>query len=54
MRRHERAARGQPGRVDAGREEGLDEALLDRLGLTEARIAEMAKACARSPNCRTP
>ncbi len=29
--------------VDAGREEGLNEALLDRLALTEARIAEMAK-----------
>ena len=29
--------------VDAGREEGLNEALLDRLTLTEARIAEMAK-----------
>ena len=29
--------------VDAGREEGLNEALLDRLGLTEARVAEMAK-----------
>ncbi len=28
--------------VDAGREEGLDEALLDRLALTEARVAEMA------------
>jgi len=29
--------------VDAGREEGLNEALLDRLMLTEARVAEMAK-----------
>jgi glutamate-5-semialdehyde dehydrogenase len=29
--------------VDAGREEGLNEALLDRLTLTEARVAEMAK-----------
>ena len=29
--------------VDAGREQGLNEALLDRLTLTEARIAEMAK-----------
>ena len=29
--------------VDAGREEGLNEALLDRLALTPARIAEMAK-----------
>ena len=29
--------------MDAGREEGLNEALLDRLALTEARIAEMAK-----------
>src|SRR5512138_2695363 len=29
--------------VDAGREEGLNEALLDRLTLTESRIAEMAK-----------
>jgi glutamate-5-semialdehyde dehydrogenase len=29
--------------VDAGREEGLNEALLDRLALTEPRIAEMAK-----------
>jgi glutamate-5-semialdehyde dehydrogenase len=29
--------------VDAGREQGLNEALLDRLMLTEARIAEMAK-----------
>ena len=29
--------------VDAGREEGLNEALLDRLTLTETRIAEMAK-----------
>ena len=29
--------------VDAGREEGLNEALLDRLTLTEGRIAEMAK-----------
>ncbi len=29
--------------MDAGREEGLNEALLDRLTLTEARIAEMAK-----------
>jgi glutamate-5-semialdehyde dehydrogenase len=29
--------------VDAGREGGLSEALLDRLTLTEARIAEMAK-----------
>src|SRR5262245_54584998 len=29
--------------VEAGREEGLDAALLDRLTLTEARIAEMAK-----------
>jgi len=29
--------------VEAGREAGLDEALLDRLTLTEARVAEMAK-----------
>ena len=29
--------------VDAGREEGLNEALLDRLTLTEARMGEMAK-----------
>jgi glutamate-5-semialdehyde dehydrogenase len=29
--------------VDAGREQGLNEALLDRLTLTEARIGEMAK-----------
>jgi glutamate-5-semialdehyde dehydrogenase len=29
--------------VDAGREQGLNEALLDRLSLNEARIAEMAK-----------
>jgi glutamate-5-semialdehyde dehydrogenase len=29
--------------VDAGREAGLNEALLDRLILTEARVAEMAK-----------
>jgi glutamate-5-semialdehyde dehydrogenase len=29
--------------VDAGREQGLNEALIDRLTLTEARIAEMAK-----------
>jgi glutamate-5-semialdehyde dehydrogenase len=29
--------------VEAGREGGLDEALIDRLTLTEARIAEMAK-----------
>ena len=29
--------------VDAGREGGLNEALIDRLTLTEARIAEMAK-----------
>jgi glutamate-5-semialdehyde dehydrogenase len=29
--------------VDAGREQGLTEALIDRLALTEARIAEMAK-----------
>ncbi len=29
--------------VEAGREEGLNEALLDRLTLTEARVAEMAK-----------
>jgi glutamate-5-semialdehyde dehydrogenase len=29
--------------VDAGREAGLNEALIDRLTLTEARIAEMAK-----------
>jgi len=29
--------------VDAGREQGLNEALLDRLALTPARIAEMAK-----------
>ncbi len=29
--------------VDAGREEGLNEALIDRLTLTEERIAEMAK-----------
>ncbi|HEX2358278.1 MAG TPA: glutamate-5-semialdehyde dehydrogenase [Solirubrobacterales bacterium] len=29
--------------VEAGREEGLNEALIDRLTLTEARIAEMAK-----------
>ena len=29
--------------VEAGREEGLKEALIDRLTLTEARIAEMAK-----------
>ena len=28
--------------VEAGREEGLNEALIDRLALTEARIAEMA------------
>ena len=28
--------------VEAGREQGLNEALLDRLTLTEARIAEMA------------
>jgi len=29
--------------VDAGREQGLNEALIDRLTLTEARIAEMAR-----------
>jgi glutamate-5-semialdehyde dehydrogenase len=29
--------------VEAGREQGLDEALIDRLTLTEARVAEMAK-----------
>src|SRR5262249_50415317 len=29
--------------VDAGRDQGLSEALLDRLTLTEARVAEMAK-----------
>jgi glutamate-5-semialdehyde dehydrogenase len=29
--------------VEAGREEGLNEALLDRLALTPARVAEMAK-----------
>jgi glutamate-5-semialdehyde dehydrogenase len=29
--------------VDAGREQGLNEALIDRLALTEARVAEMAK-----------
>jgi glutamate-5-semialdehyde dehydrogenase len=29
--------------VDAGREQGLNEALIDRLTLTEARISEMAK-----------
>ena len=29
--------------VEAGREQGLDEALIDRLTLTEGRIAEMAK-----------
>ena len=29
--------------VEAGREQGLNEALLDRLTLTEARIGEMAK-----------
>jgi len=29
--------------IDAGREQGLNEALIDRLTLTEARIAEMAK-----------
>jgi glutamate-5-semialdehyde dehydrogenase len=29
--------------VEAGREQGLNEALIDRLTLTEARIAEMAK-----------
>jgi glutamate-5-semialdehyde dehydrogenase len=29
--------------VDAGREEGLNEALIDRLTLTEARVGEMAK-----------
>jgi glutamate-5-semialdehyde dehydrogenase len=29
--------------VDAGREQGLNEALLDRLTLTEARVAEIAK-----------
>ncbi|MBM3668181.1 MAG: glutamate-5-semialdehyde dehydrogenase [Actinobacteria bacterium] len=29
--------------VEAGREEGLTEALIDRLTLTEARVAEMAK-----------
>jgi glutamate-5-semialdehyde dehydrogenase len=29
--------------VDAGREEGLNEALIDRLTLTEGRIAEMAR-----------
>jgi glutamate-5-semialdehyde dehydrogenase len=29
--------------VDAGREQGLNEALIDRLRLSEARIAEMAK-----------
>src|SRR5215211_1288618 len=29
--------------VDAGREEGLNDALIDRLTLTEARVAEMAK-----------
>jgi glutamate-5-semialdehyde dehydrogenase len=29
--------------VDAGRQQGLNEALLDRLALTEVRIAEMAK-----------
>ena len=28
--------------VDAGREEGLNEALIDRLTLTEERVAEMA------------
>jgi glutamate-5-semialdehyde dehydrogenase len=29
--------------VDAGREQGLNEALIDRLALTQARVAEMAK-----------
>ena len=29
--------------IDAGREQGLNQALIDRLTLTEARIAEMAK-----------
>ena len=29
--------------LDTGREEGLNEALIDRLALTEARVAEMAK-----------
>ncbi len=28
--------------LEAGREEGLNEALIDRLALTEARVAEMA------------
>ena len=38
--------------VEAGREKGLNDALIDRLTLTEERIAEMAAGCGRSPSSR--
>ena len=40
--------------VEAGREEGLTEALIDRLTLTEARIAEMAKGVREIADARRP
>jgi glutamate-5-semialdehyde dehydrogenase len=40
--------------VEAGREQGLNEALLDRLALTEARIAEMAKGVREIANLADP
>jgi glutamate-5-semialdehyde dehydrogenase len=40
--------------VDAGREQGLNEALIDRLTLTEARIAEMAKGVREIANLDDP
>ncbi len=40
--------------VEAGREEGLTEALIDRLALTDARIAEMAAGRARDRRAGGP
>ena len=39
--------------MEAGREAGSDSGLLDRLELTEERLAGIATTCARSPRCPT-
>ena len=40
--------------MDAGQESGLHSGLLDRLKLTEERLAGIARTCARSPRCPSP
>lgn len=40
--------------MQAGRDSGLDDAMLDRLELTPARIQEMIEACAKWLRCLIP